>query len=276
MISYNLFMSVEKELAYRYDLLITPTWRDRFDSLVNENLALPEKGRVLDVNCGTGAHAIELAEQMRGLGDVFGVDPDGERIDIARIKAQAKKLGEATFQTADARRLPFADNDFIIVIGDASMAATRDLEPMLDEMVRVAEPEATVILKLATHGSFDEFFSILWEALFNAGISEAVWGKLETLINERITITAAKEMAARAGLRRIVSIVSKEEFEFESAVEFLESPMIKDVFLDSWLAFIPDAKRPQVVDEIDSIIEDARHGNTFDLSIKATLIKGVK
>ena len=269
-------MDLEKELAYRYDLLITPTWRDRFDSLINENLALPEKGRVLDVNCGTGAHAIEMAERMRGLGDVFATDPDGQRIDIARLKAQAKKLGEVSFQTADARNLPFPDDDFNVVIGDASMSEVAEIEPMLREMIRIAEPDATVILKLATHGSFDEFFSIFWEALYHAGLSEEVWGNLESLIQERLTVSAAKELAARAGLRRIDTVVSKEEFEFENAEEFLAAPMIKDIFLDRWLAIVPESSRPPVLDQLTRIVDEGRHDSTFYISIKATLIKGSK
>lgn len=269
-------MNREKELAYRYDLLITPTWRDRFDTLVNENLQLPEKGRVLDVNCGTGAHAIELAERMRGLGDVIGIDPDVERLELSRAKAQAKKVEDVTFECGDARELELDDNDFNVVIGDASMTATAAIEPIFKEMMRVADHGATVILKLATHGSFDEFFSIFWEALLRAGISEEVWGKLEALINDRLTVSAARQMAERAGLRQVVSIVEKEEFDFESAEAFLEAPMIKDVFLDDWLGIVPEEKRPQVLDEIASIIEEERHDSTFDVSIKATLIKGVK
>src|SRR5258708_39657420 len=57
-----------KELAFRYDLFIAPDWRDRFDTLINENIQLPSEGEILDVNCGTGAHAIELAENLRDKG----------------------------------------------------------------------------------------------------------------------------------------------------------------------------------------------------------------
>ncbi len=272
----NQRMTHEKELAYRYDLLITSGWRDRFDSLINENITLPTEGRILDVNCGTGAHAIELAERMRGKGDVIAVDPDAERIEIAQAKALAKKLDDVTFETGDGCNLRFADNDFDAVIGDASMLETDKIECMLREMRRVADSDATVVLKLATHGSFDEFFSIYWEALMNMGLVESCWSRLEAFINERIAVTAAEEMAKQVGLRQVVSITEKDVFDFANAEEFMEAPLIQDIFLDSWLSIVPESERDKVKREIVMIIERERHDERFDISIKATLIKGVK
>jgi ubiquinone/menaquinone biosynthesis C-methylase UbiE len=264
-----------KELAYRYDLFITTDWRDRFDTLVNESIELPLKGRVLDVNCGTGAHAIELAERIRGKGEVIGVDPDAERIALARAKAQVKK-SEVTFEQGNPSDLPFEDYSFSIVIGDASMLPENHIEDVLAEMVRVAESEGQVVLKVVTHGSFDEFYSIYWEALHEAGIDDEAWAALEALINERRTVTDAEQIAESQGLRNIKSFVSKEEFSFENAEGFLESPLIKDHFLSQWLNIIPAEKHDDARLHIVSIIERERHDASFDVSIKATLVTGTK
>src|SRR5262249_20583383 len=105
-------MNNEKELAYRYDLFITPDWRDRFDTLITENIELPTEGRLLDVNSGTGEHAIELAERLGGKGEVIALDPSAERIELARAKAQVKKITEVTFEQGGAPPLRFADREF--------------------------------------------------------------------------------------------------------------------------------------------------------------------
>jgi hypothetical protein len=99
---------------------------------------------------------------------------------------------------------------------------------------------------------------------------------LEGLIYERLTVTDAEALARRLRLRQVVSFVSKEEFDFETAEAFLESPLIKDLFLDAWLAIVPESKRLQVYDEIVAIIDRERYQGSFVVSIKATLIKGVK
>jgi len=269
-------MSNERELAFRYDLFITPDWRDRFDTLVNESVEIPVEGRVLDVNCGTGAHSIEIAERLRGKGELVGVDPSIERIELARAKALARKLDNVTFQQGVATGLPFADSGFDAVIGDASMLAANEIEDVLSEMVRLAEPQGRVVLKLTTRGSFDEFFSMFWEALLSADLMDEVWTPLEQMMNERRTISDAESTAKQAGLRKVVSFTSREEFSFEAGQYFLTSPLIEDCFLDEWMAIVPESRRSEVRERIVSIIERERHGAPFEISIKATVMTGTK
>jgi ubiquinone/menaquinone biosynthesis C-methylase UbiE len=271
---YN--MNNSKELAFRYDLFITPEWRDRFDLLFNENIKLPAEGRVLDVNCGTGGHAIELAERMHGKGEVIGIDSSAERVEIARAKALVKKAKDVRFEQALASALPFESHEFEVVIGDVSLLPTNQIEEVLAEMVRVAIPEGRVTLKMTTRGSFDEFFSIYWEALYTTGMAEEVWTSLERLINERHTLSEAESLAERAGLRNVESFISREEFTFETATEFLDAPLIADCFLSDWLEIVPVESRDAVLGHLKSIIERERHNAPFDVSIKAAVISGVK
>jgi ubiquinone/menaquinone biosynthesis C-methylase UbiE len=269
-------MSRERELAYRYDLFITPDWRERFDLLLNKNIKLPAEGRILDVNCGTGSHAIEMAERMKGKGEVVGIDPDAERVEIARAKALVKKAGGVAFDRGIATSLPFEGDEFDMVIGDVSMLHADEVEDVLSEMARVAREDARVVLKLATHGSFDEFFSIYWEALHDADLVEEVWADLEALINERITVSDAEAMARNVGLRDVESFCSKEEFLYETGEEFVSAPLIADAFLSDWLAVVPEDRRDDLRGRVVELIERERHDAPFDVSIKATVITGTK
>ncbi|MFY9608737.1 MAG: class I SAM-dependent methyltransferase [Blastocatellia bacterium] len=269
-------MSNAKELAFRYDLFITPDWRDRFDTLVNENIEIPFESRVLDVNCGTGAHSIELAERVRGKGEVVGIDPCAERIELARAKGLAKRVDDVTFQQGITTILPFSDDGFDIVIGDASMLAPGDLGDFLTETVRVAKPGGRVVLKMATRGSFDEFFSIYWEALLYAELIDAVWTELENLINERRTISDSELITSQAGLRNVKSLSSNEEFSFETGEAFLTSPLIEDVFLADWMAILAESRQREVRERVVSLIDRERHGAAFEVSIKATVLSGTK
>lgn len=269
-------MSSDKELAYRYDLFIAPDWSERFDTLLEESVEISAEGRVLEVNCGTGAHAIELAEKMKGKGSVVAVDSSAERIELARAKAQVKKLLDVEFKEAHADSLPFNSEAFDSVIGDASLVPTDQVAPMLSEMVRVASPGGRVVLKVTTRGSFGEFFSIYWEALHEAGLDSEVLRELEAMINERATISEIENLAGQLGLRDIEVFSSKEEFLFETGADFISSPLIEDEFLSRWLSIIPEARRQEVRSLIVSLIEEERHDAPFDISIKAALVTGVK
>jgi ubiquinone/menaquinone biosynthesis C-methylase UbiE len=268
-------MSTPKELAYRFDLFIAPEWRARFDALVDESLDLPEEGRLLELNCGTGDYALLLAAG-HDKRKVIGIDSAEERIRIARAKALAQKQNRVAFEVADGRDVSFGDGEFAAVIGDASLLPSETIRGLLAEMLRVARPGALVALRFTTKGSFDEFFSILWEALFNAGIVDEVWDSLEKLIEERLVISAAEQIAREAGLRELTSVTRKEEFAFETARQFLESPLIADQFLERWLAIVPAERRPEILERLGGLIERDRGHAPYYVSIKATLISGIK
>lgn len=76
-----------------------------------ELLALPKGARVLDVGCGPGRHAVELAKA--GL-DVVGVDVSRRFLEIAAQRCREARV-KASFFEVDARQMPF-DDEFDAVI----------------------------------------------------------------------------------------------------------------------------------------------------------------
>jgi ubiquinone/menaquinone biosynthesis C-methylase UbiE len=289
-----------KEAAYLYDLYIVPIWREAFDCIVDDEVELPKEGKFLDAGCGTGGYAIDLAIRGGSKVEVIGVDPSPERLALARGKAEIKKLDNVTFLEGSLNSLGLASDQFDLVIGDASMLPAAEVGSNFAELTRVAKKGSTVALKLATRGSFDELFSIYWEALYNLEIVQYT-PQLEELITERLTVTESEELASGAGLKQVRSVTRKERFDFPDAGEFFESPLIKTVFLDGWLAMLPDEGTRRRVQEqmmiiierdrqhtesemppdvmpteIKAIIDYERNKWCFDVSIKATLVLGQK
>ena len=270
-------MATKKELAYRYDLFVAPDWRERYDTLLDDNVELPVEGTILDVNCGTGTYTVLLAGRVKEKGgDVMGVDPSEARLDLARARALVLNLDNVRFEVHSPIDLPFEDDRFDAVIGDASMLSSAEAKAMLLQMLRVARRDAPVVMKMTTSGSFDEFFSVYWEALHECELDAQTWAPLEVMINERPTSAAAKAMAVAAALRNVKIVSSKEEFSYENEKDFLDAPLIADNFLSEWLSIIPEKRRPAVKQRISDIIKRDRHDGPFELSIKASLIFGVK
>ena len=220
-----------KELAYLYDLYFVPQWREVFDRLVDAEVKLPEKGKLLDAECGTGSYAVDLALRVGKDAEVVGVDASEEKLALARGKAMVKKTKQTSFQQGTLQALGLADNEFDWIVADASLTPAREIGAVLTELQRVAKQGATIALKLTTRGSFDEFFSVFWETLYELGLSEYT-PQLESLTTERLTIGEVEELAAAAGLKAVRSVTHKVGFDFPTGAEFLVAPLIEANFLN--------------------------------------------
>ncbi len=110
-----------------------------------------EKGsKILDVGCGTGHLAAELAK--RGY-DTWGTDLSTGMIDYARANYNADR-----YQVADIEKIPFPDNMFdgIVCLGVMEYLASDG--PALDEMRRVLRPGGYAVI--TTPSSICPFFYI--------------------------------------------------------------------------------------------------------------------
>lgn len=265
----------DKEIAFLHDLYVATDWGERFAELVDEHVQLPKKGAMLYVAAGTGGHALAMQERAGDRLTLVCVDENEECLELARAKAMAVRA-DPEFRRAQLEELGFEDDQFDVVVGDASLVAVERLPEMLSEMVRVAAPGGTVALTLTTYSSFGEFFSVYWEALRNAGVSEHE-RDVESLITELPTVSAIEKMADSAGLENVSTWTRIEEFDFESGEEFLNAPLITDFLLRSWLETLPEeTDRSRVAQEIKQIIDAERQDMDFVLTVKATLIAGRK
>jgi len=79
---------------------------------IEQEIGFNKQAKILDIGCGTGRHAVELAE--RGYSNFTGIDLSVTLLERAREKATEKNL-KINFQKHDARDLPFK-NEFDLVI----------------------------------------------------------------------------------------------------------------------------------------------------------------
>ena len=264
----------DKERAFLQDLFIAPDWGERFAELIDEHVKLPKEGKALYMEAGTGSHAMALRERAGDKLDLLCLDENPECLELARAKATAtdEQIG---FDTAELDNLKLSDNQYDLVIGNASLVSPRRIRQMLGEMIRVAAPSARIALALPTASSFGEFFSIYWEALHNSGLLDHE-SDVEHLITELPTVSDVEQLAEDEGLKDVESWTRIEEFDFDSGEQFLSSPLVDEFLMRDWLALVPDDKRAAVVGEISRLINEERHEAEFALSVKATLIVGQK
>jgi SAM-dependent methyltransferase len=91
--------------------------------------------RVLDAGCGT-AYGTEILARA-GASEVVGVDIDPGIVEAARERGGV----DVSFEVADARDLPFANDAFDVVVCFEVIEHVEDPESILDELRRVLRPD---------------------------------------------------------------------------------------------------------------------------------------
>jgi SAM-dependent methyltransferase len=104
--------------------------------LILEELRCSAGAHVLDVGCGLGHDALEIATQVGPTGDVVGIDISEAMILEARARAAAMSK-TVRFEVGDAQHLAFADETFDACRAERALMHIPDTRAAVSEMVRV-------------------------------------------------------------------------------------------------------------------------------------------
>jgi len=118
------------------------TWRTR----ATERSRLQTGQTALDLCCGTGDLALELAAKVGPEGNVTGADFSQPMLDLADRKPTPTGSVPVRFEWADALDLPYDDDSFdavTIAFGARNLA---DLDRGLAEMYRVLNPGGSLVI----------------------------------------------------------------------------------------------------------------------------------
>ena len=137
-------------------------WRERAADLA----ALEPGGRALDVACGTGDLAIELARRVGPAGEVVGSDFSEAMLERAR-----EKSGGVRWEWANALELPYPADSFDAATVGFGARNFSDLDRGLAEMARVVRPGGRVVVLEITvpqRPPLSTFFSIWFDRVVPA------------------------------------------------------------------------------------------------------------
>jgi demethylmenaquinone methyltransferase/2-methoxy-6-polyprenyl-1,4-benzoquinol methylase len=157
-------------IAGVYDLMntaMTAGLHHRWRGRAADRAELGPGGRALDVCCGTGDLALELAARVGPDGEVIGCDFSEPMLELARAKADARGT-EVRFEWADALALPYEDARFDAATVGFGVRNLADLDRGLAEMARVLRPGGRLVILEITQPRrppLSTFFSLWFDRL---------------------------------------------------------------------------------------------------------------
>jgi demethylmenaquinone methyltransferase/2-methoxy-6-polyprenyl-1,4-benzoquinol methylase len=158
-------------VAGRYDALnsvMTAGLHHRWRERAADRAELSPGDSALDVCCGTGDLALELAGRVAPGGHVVGCDFSEPMLDLAREKASQRRADGARFEWADALSLPYDAGRFDAVTVGFGVRNLANLERGLGEMTRVLRPGGRlVVLEITqpTRPPLSTFYSLWFDRI---------------------------------------------------------------------------------------------------------------
>jgi demethylmenaquinone methyltransferase/2-methoxy-6-polyprenyl-1,4-benzoquinol methylase len=158
-------------VAGRYDALnsvmtagLHHRWRERAAARTH----LQPGDSALDVCCGTGDLALELAQLVTPGGHVVGCDFSEPMLDLAREKTAERGADGVRFEWADALELPYDGERFDALTVGFGVRNLADLDRGLREMARVLKPGGRLVILEITQPArppLSLFFSLWFDRI---------------------------------------------------------------------------------------------------------------
>ena len=175
-----------------------------------EAAAIRAGDRVLDVAAGTGSVAIPAA--LAGA-TVIASDLTPELLERGKVTA-AERGATLDWREANAEALPFADNEFDVVVSAIGVMFAPHHRPAADELVRVCRPGGRVgVISWTPEGFIGQMFTTMKPfvpAPPPGALPPPLWGEedhVRSLLGERV-----EEFTARRGVLSVDAFTSGAAF----------------------------------------------------------------
>jgi arsenite methyltransferase len=212
-----------------------------------EMMGIKKGDFVLDVGCGTGRQALNVAGIIGPTGKLTGIDPSSYRIELARKKFDGDSYGNVHFlvgQAEDLRDIP--DNSINHVCFCSSFHWVDDKKTALNEIYRVLQPGGMIGMTTLDRDSPNTMRTLVDPILAKYGIKRNhEWHRGM----KKVTSPELHDLLSEAGFTSISIEPRAVPWKYNSPEDFLQHLEEKDS-PEGVLKDIPNELREKIREEI--------------------------
>ncbi len=237
----------ESEIAVVYDEL--SFWSSRFGALLFRHLKLRRNSSILDLGCGTGFPLLELAHVFGTSSRVTGVDIWHDALLRARTRQAVYGLTNVSVVEADGAGLPFAAEQFDLIVSNLGVNNFADTQAAFSECFRVLKHGGKLVLTTNITGHMQEFYDVFRATLLDGGYRRYL-PRLTANEAHRGTTVSLSALLEAAGFRVTAEIEDSFQMHYMDGTTLLNHSLTRIGFLGGWRAVV----EPE--DEIAVFAED--------------------
>jgi len=192
-------------------------WRGTNRLIKILNLKNMEQPKILEVGCSTGYITRYIARKFDC--EITGIDLSNLIIEIAKNEASNLDLQNISFQNGNVEHIPFSDNTFDVVYGEAITALVPDPAKVLNEYHRVLKPGG----KLAT-------LDLFMKKSLRTDFAEETNKIMSDIIGSKIRIRTFQEWTQIFKNSAFKEIKIKDYYDDIFKREYSSSKMINTIF----------------------------------------------
>ena len=227
--------------------------------------------RVLDVGCGTGVVAREAFRRAGSGAYVVGSDINAAMLDVAGKYALENDMAGIRWQECDATKMPFADEEFDVVLCQQGLQFMPDRAAAMAEMVRVLAPGGRLAVSVWRSPSpFSVALGDTLDRYFGEGTT-APW-QVAFSLSDRNEL---RSIATEAGLKDAHVQFDVKMARHPNPIEFVLDAIAGSPMADA-VSEMTDEERTKMANEIVSGMEPYIDDDGVATSAECHTLTGVK
>ncbi|MFO0940652.1 MAG: class I SAM-dependent methyltransferase [Pirellulales bacterium] len=216
-----------------------PLWSAPFGLMILEHLKLAEHWTYLDLGCGTGFLAIEIAERTGSHSKVIAVDIWQEALTRLQRKLTLRNVFNVQVIECDAVNLLVPDKSVDVVVCNLGINNFPDPFKVVLECNRVLKNHGQLLITTNLSGHMDEFYQVFRSTLDELGLQQHV-DSLTCHIAHRGTKEQTETLLNSAGFD--VDFVEQRSLEmnFANGTALLSHYFMRLAFIPAWKELVPE------------------------------------